>query len=192
MTLIALTGYAQSGKSTIANHLVEKHGFTRLSFAAPLKRMLWTLDPILGTDLMGKEVRPSDLFALGWTEQDIKESVFGEEYRRLAQFIGTDCVRAEEEDFWIRAAERQMTDPTANYVFDDCRFPNEAFFIKSRSPEGLWNVSRPGVEAVNGHISEAHAGNLAEVFYFVNDRTVDMLLADVDLALELMASEVGK
>jgi len=189
MTLIALTGYAESGKSTVANHLVEKHGFTRLSFAAPLKKMVLTLDPYVSSGFDDQFYRVSEILE---THGETEAKKLFPEYRRLLQVFGTDCIRAEVDSFWIDAAERQMTDPAANYVFDDCRFPNEAHFIKSRSPEGLWNVYRPGFEGVNGHASEAHAGNLAEVFFFVNDRTVDMLLADVDLALELMASEVGK
>ena len=33
--LIGLTGYARSGKDTFAARLVERHGFTRASFADP-------------------------------------------------------------------------------------------------------------------------------------------------------------
>lgn len=190
MTIIGLTGYAQAGKSTVAQHLVDTHGFTRVSFAAPLKKMLRTLNPILGiTDNEGgKEyglVRLGELFMLGWTEQDIKESEYADEYRALAQRIGTDCVRAEQEDFWIRAAERQMPDPLADYVFDDCRFPNEAKFILDHSPEGLWNISRPGVGAVNGHVSEQHAGKMGESLFLVNNRSLEMLYTDIDAALSL-------
>lgn len=191
MTIIGLTGYAQAGKSTVAQHLVEQHGFIRVSFAAPLKKMLRTLNPIIDiTDNEGGqeygEVRVGELFKLGWTEAQIKEDLnMGPEYRRLLQVLGTDCVRAVDEDFWIQAAERQMTDPTANYVFDDCRFPNEAEFILYRSPEGLWNISRPGFEAVNGHVSEQHAGKMGETMFIVNDRTVEMLHSDVDAALYL-------
>lgn len=182
MTLIALTGYAESGKSTIANHLVAKHGFIRVSFAAPLKKMLRTLDPYISSSFDDEFYRVTEVLAKH-DETEVKKLF--PEYRRLLQVLGTNCVRAEEEDFWIRAAERQMTDPTADYVFDDCRFPNEAFFIKDKNLMGLWNVHRPGVEAVNGHVSEQYAGNLGETMFLVNDRTVDMLLADVDLALSL-------
>lgn len=192
MTLIALTGYAESGKSTVANYLVDQHGFTRVSFAAPLKKMLRTLNPIIDiTDNEGGqeygEVRVGELFQLGWTEAEIKaDPSMGKEYRRLLQVLGTDCVRAEQDDFWIRAAEKQMTNPDANYVFDDCRFPNEAEFIKERSPEGLWNISRPGFEAINGHVSEQYAGKMGESVFIVNNRTLEMLYSDIDAALYLL------
>lgn len=38
--IIALTGLAGSGKSTIASYWVQAHGFTRLRFAGPLEDML--------------------------------------------------------------------------------------------------------------------------------------------------------
>lgn len=184
MTIIGLTGFAQSGKSTVANYLVEQHGFTRLSFAAPLKKMLRTLDPYLIAADDGETFRLSILLQ-SYSEGDIKAGPFGAEYRRLLQVLGTDCVRAEQEDFWIRAAFKQIEDFNGNYVFDDCRFPNEAEMILSLSPEGLWNINRPGFEAVNGHISEQHAGNMGETLFLTNDRTVEMLYTDVDAALSL-------
>lgn len=37
MKVIAISGYKRSGKDTIAEHLVNQYGFTRVSFADPLK-----------------------------------------------------------------------------------------------------------------------------------------------------------
>lgn len=182
MTIIGLTGYAESGKSTVANHLVNAHGFIRVSFAAPLKKMLRTLDPYVSSDFDDQFYRVSEILE-GHGETEAKKLF--PEYRRLLQSLGTDCVRAEVEDFWIDAAERQMTDPTADYVFDDCRFPNEAEFILNRSPEGLWNINRPGFGPVNAHVSDQHAGNLGETLFLTNDRTIEMLYTDVDAALSL-------
>lgn len=185
MTIIGLTGYAQSGKSTVANYLVEQHGFTRLSFAAPLKKMLRTLNPIVGV-IYEEEVTLAEVFeTYGGDENAVKKSAFGDEYRRLLQVLGTDCVRAVDEDFWVNAAAAQMGDGSGNYVFDDCRFPNEAFIIQNCSPEGLWNINRPGFGPTNAHASEAHAGNMGETLFLTNDRTVEMLYTDIDAALSL-------
>ena len=38
--LIGLVGAAQTGKSTIAKHLVQKAGYVRFAFGDPLKQML--------------------------------------------------------------------------------------------------------------------------------------------------------
>lgn len=181
MKVIGLTGVAGSGKSTVANYLVEQHGFTRLSFAAPLKKMLRTLDPIMG--LLGSEpVRLSELFAYGFTENSLKASEqFGKEYRHLLQVLGTDCIRAIDPEFWIKAAEKNLTDPNGKYVFDDVRFPNEAGVIKDYSTNwGLWHVVRPGYVAVNGHTSEAHAGNMGEGQQLVNGADLELLQSKID------------
>jgi hypothetical protein len=172
MHVVGLTGYAESGKSTTAQYLVEQHGFTRLSFAAPLKKMLRTLDPLLG------EHRLSALFGHYGDENAIKSSPWGNEYRRLLQVY-----------FWVLAAGRQMTDPEGRYVFDDARFPNEADFIKSLNPYGLWNIDRPGFGPTNSHASEQHAGKLGETVWLWNtdleslhdqiDNSVDMIFGGV-------------
>lgn len=185
MKVIGLTGVAGAGKSTVAQYLVEQHGFTRLSFAAPLKKMLRTLDPyIAGEFRLSEAIRlmPVD------TENQLKEHF--PEYRRLLQVLGTDCIRAVDPDFWVKAAVAQMTDPEGKYVFDDVRFPNEAEVIKSYEAEGLWNIYRHGYEAVNGHASEQHAGNMGEDFIITNDRTVEMLHSDIDSALAIAFPEV--
>lgn len=181
MNVVGLTGWAGSGKSTVANYLVEEHGFTRLSFAAPLKKMLRTLDPVLGNGL-----RLSDLLKSRWTEQEIKDSVYGPEYRRLLQVLGTDCIRAVDEQFWVRAAVAQMEDENGKYVFDDVRFPNEALAITGHgNPWGLWNIERPGYEAVNGHASEQWAGKMNERILLLNHHDQEWLHDQIDNAVDM-------
>lgn len=187
MQVVGLTGFAGSGKSTVAAYLVEQHGFTRLSFAAPLKKMLRTLNPIMG-NLGHQPIRLSELFAYGFNEQSLKESKdFGAEYRRLLQVLGTDCIRAVDEHFWVNAATAQMTDDNGKYVFDDARFPNEAEVISGLNEFGLWNVTRPGYEAVNGHASEQHAGNMGERIWLHNGADLEGLHDQIDAALSIVA-----
>ena len=50
--IVGLSGYARSGKDTIADYLVENHGFIKLSFATPMRQALYNLDPEI-TDLSG-------------------------------------------------------------------------------------------------------------------------------------------
>jgi hypothetical protein len=188
--VIGLTGYAGSGKSTVANYLVEEHGFTRLSFAAPLKKMLRTLDPALsGTPgAYQKPFRVTEALEHYGSENALKESVDGPEYRRLLQVLGTDCIRAVDEEFWVRAGLAQMADPDGKYVFDDARFPNEAEVISEFNPFGLWNVTRPGYEAVNGHDSEKWAGNMGERIWLHNGAGLEVLHDQIDHALNAVAA----
>ena len=199
MQVIGLTGFAGAGKSTVAEYLVKEHGFTRLSFAAPLKKMLRTLNPVLSYELRfgGTEAEAKDyaktldeVFANYGDENAIKASGYGKEYRRLLQVLGTDCIRAVDEDFWVKAALAQITD-NGKYVFDDCRFPNEAFVISTINPLGLWNVTRPGFEAVNGHASEQHAGNMGERLWLHNGLDIEGLHDQIDAALTVVADSAA-
>lgn len=199
MIVIGLTGFAGAGKSTVANYLVEQHGFTRLSFAAPLKKMLRTLDPVMGPppkfhhyDL---KFRLSDLWALAERmckdfpelspEQWIKDGPWGDEYRRLLQVLGTDCIRAVDGDFWVKAATKQITQQHGKYVFDDVRFPNEAEVIKDFNPMGLWTVGRNALHA-GDHPSEKHAGKMGEQVWLWNTiGNYEYLHDQIDNAVEL-------
>lgn len=189
--IVGLTGLAAAGKSTVAEHLVEKHGFTKLSFAGPLKKMLRTLDPEMTNTSRKTPVRLSEALRHYKTEAALKKSPWGPEYRRLLQVLGTDCIRAVDKDFWVRAGLAQITDWNGRYVFDDVRFPNEANALKRVTrargfAEGtLWNVVRPSSEDTGfaKHESERHAGNLGEDYVIVNDGDLSNLRLQTDLAL---------
>ena len=44
--IIGLTGYAQSGKDTVAKILVENYGFTRIAFADKIREFLYETNPM--------------------------------------------------------------------------------------------------------------------------------------------------
>jgi len=185
MTVIGLTGLAGAGKSTLAQIFVEDHGFTRLSFAGPLKKMLRTLDPIIG-EQYGETVRLSEVFEVHSEDQLKRIPVWGDEYRRLMQVLGTECIRAEMDDFWTVLASNQVEVLDGKYVFDDVRFPNEAALVKYYNVDGLWNIYRPGVDTATAHASEQHAGKLGETLWLGNDGTLDKLRHSAAMALEEM------
>jgi hypothetical protein len=76
-----------------------------------------------------------------------------------------------------------------NYVVTDVRFENEAAMIKLMGGE-VWRVKRPGVEAVNDHISEhaldgykadrilSNGGTLEELAFLVQSRMGSLVHAD--------------
>lgn len=186
--IIGLTGLAGCGKSTLANYLVEKHGFERVSFAAPLKKMLRTLNPIMGSQLTlgdsgAEPTRLSHLFDVGMTELELKNSpFFGAEYRRLLQVLGTNCIRAVDDNFWVRAALGQIEDGK-RYVFDDVRFPNEASAVYLQTNGTLWNIPREGLVR-GGHSSEQFAGKMGESFHLPNDGTPEELFRQADCIIK--------
>ena len=162
--LIALTGYAGSGKSTVAKHLVEKHGFTLVKFAGPLKQMMRCLA------LGDREI-----------EGDLKEQphpvLCGKSPRQAMQMLGTDWGREKiGAALWVNVAvdaAHRALDHGGSVVIDDCRFENEGEAIRRLGGEVVL-VQRPGVGPVNGHVSEQLA---TPSHVFLNDGSEDELRA---------------
>lgn len=149
--LIGLTGYAQHGKDTIANLLVEEYGFRRYAFADKLKQMALVLNPIVGTEFGMRDDKPwlnemrlKDLHHdHGW--EAIKTMP---EVRRFLQVLGTDAVRDHlGTNSWVDALFRQWVNDcneekrNIDAVISDVRFPNEADACLADSVE-LWRVVR--------------------------------------------------
>lgn len=186
MILIALTGAARSGKDSVADRLVERHGFTKISFAAPLKQALKATDPILGFHPYkpGQLVRLSE--ALANESEDVIKQTFPE-YRRLLEKLGTEGIRAIDDGFWVNAAINKVEEG-GRYVFPDARFPNEVNAVKAATQGEFfesaeaWHIVRPSLVGPVGelHASAALHGNLGEDREVLNDSTLDDLYSIVD------------
>lgn len=144
MIIIGIGGRAKSGKTTIAKHLVNHHGFHRLSFAENLKQGL---------------IRMFDLPYVAFEDEEMKEasSWMGWSPRALAQYIGTDvCRSAFGENIWVDLMDRKLQhyDDSSRIVIDDVRFENEAKWVRKTGE--LWVVTRGhGQGAIRNHVSEA-------------------------------------
>ena len=144
--IIGLSGYAQSGKDTVAEYLINNHGFVRVAFADPIRDALYALDPIVeGT----KTVQPIvDLY--GW--EDAKKEF--PEIRRMLQRFGTEVARTLwNENFWVKQAFAKIKQ-YENVVVTDVRYINEADAISSLPDGKVWRVVRDDVGPVNRHASE--------------------------------------
>lgn len=172
--IIGITGYAQHGKDTIGQRLVDRHGFARYAFADQLREMLYRLDPIV--DCGTGESYQGLIDTVGYEEAKKLPEV-----RRLLQVLGTECVRdIIGQDAWVNALWNKVVPGgvmrTGPVVITDVRFPNEA--------ESIWahggyvvRVTRPGFE--NGiptdHPSEAHVASLPVDLTLGNDSTIEEL-----------------
>lgn len=121
--LVGLSGKKQSGKSTLAKYLEEKHAFFEYGWADPLKQ-------IIGMDLMGLTV--DQVYGSNKDKETI-DAFWGKSPRQLLQIIGTECFRKQvDPDFWVKVGVRQFTNfRDRNIVVPDCRFPNEIEAIKN-------------------------------------------------------------
>ena len=173
--LIGLTGYARSGKDTFAARLVERHGFTRASFADPVRLAAIRLDPIVALppapSYSSRRMiycRLSEVIrTYGW--ERAKDEF--PEVRRTLQRLGTDAIRTIDPDFWVRMAVGKL-DPDVPTVFTDVRFPNEADAIRAAGGQIVRMVRRDDVldparheseTAMDNYVPDSHAYNVGTV-----------------------------
>ena len=177
--IIGLSGYARSGKDTVANLLVLNYSFKRLAFADAIKDAVLLLNPILDN---GRRV--SDVVNdYGW--EVAKANI---EVRRLLQVMGTEVGRKLIDEYiWIDKVFNQI-EPDKRFVITDVRFPDEANMIQSIEGK-VWRVNRHNHSAVNTHISERAMDNFMFDQVVYNDGTLDELSNEVFM---LMNSVLNK
>lgn len=142
--LIGLCGSPGSGKDTVAKILAPL-GWTRVSFADPLRSMLLALNPMTTVGIRVKEL----VELIGWEAAKKVGDV-----RELLQRLGTEAVReCLGEDAWVDLARKKIASINGPVVITDVRFPNEVGFVRELAGEIIL-VNRPGVGAVNNHSSE--------------------------------------
>lgn len=172
--IIGLTGLLGSGKSEVANHLVQNHGFLRIKFAGPLKDMMRALG------LSEHEI-----------EGDLKEKpcdlLCGKSPRYAMQTIGTEWGRdIIDPNLWVSAwrAAVERTPANACIVADDVRFPNEAETMRSMTPHAaIVRVHRESAKRPASHSSETYAFPVD--FVLSNDSSLEALYSKVDRILRL-------
>lgn len=180
--IIGLSGYAQTGKDTIANYLIENYGFTRVAFADPIREAIYRLNPkITIADMKGVPLATA-VDGLGW--ESVK--VDSEDARWLLQRMGTEVGREMfGDDFWVNQGMKKALQHD-RVVFTDVRYPNELEAILEASGT-VWRVIKNSVGAVNRHASETALDDYDfEYMIFNNDtkeslyESVDSFMADLD------------
>ena len=157
--IIGICGFIGSGKDTIADYLVNNHGFRRESFANSLKD---AVAAVFGWDRVLLEGRTKE--AREWREQPDRwwSERLGKEItpRWVLQYWGTEvCRRGFHDDIWIASLEHRLLKSNDDVVISDCRFPNEINAIKNaggqvirvtRGDEPVW------LEAAKHYMSGPH------------------------------------
>lgn len=126
--IIGLVGFIGNGKGTVADILVEKHGFHKLSFAGALKDAAavifgWERHLLEGDTKESREFRECpDPY---WSAK------FGRSFtpREALQKLGTEAGRdVFHQDLWVYTLEKNLVHD--NIVIADTRFPNEIDMIR--------------------------------------------------------------
>jgi hypothetical protein len=169
--LVGLSGFAGSGKDSVAAVLVGNWGFARVAFADAVRDVLYAVDPVINTRDDFIPIRLSEVVdGYGW---DIAKR--DPEVRRLLQRVGTEAGRdILGQDIWVdvgmrkadKALGRYTADPRTRppppakgVVFTDVRFDNEAHRIREAGGVIVY-VRRPAVQPVNDHVSERLAAEM--------------------------------
>lgn len=140
--ILGIIGLINSGKSTVANILVEEHNFIKVSFADSLKD---AVAAIFGwpRDLLQGDTEESRI----WREQpdEYWSNVMGHPVtpRWVLQHIGTDVMREHfHKSIWVHSLMKKLNEPNKNYVISDVRFLNEVDVILLQQGQ-IWEVQRP-------------------------------------------------
>jgi hypothetical protein len=180
MEIIALSGYARSGKDEAAKVLVEQFGFKQVAFADKLRQFLYALNPMIDkyyTEDWPNGDQPNPVMLQGVIDHygwdGYKETKYGREIRRLLQRLGTEGGRKTLWDsIWIDAAFTGLPDD-AKIVVSDARFFNEFDAVRERGGY-IWRIERPGVGPVSDHPSETEATNYDKFsLYLDNNGTLE-------------------
>ena len=129
--ILAFSGKSLSGKSTASGFLCESAGFTRVSFAKPLK--LKVQSDFKFTD--------DQVFGAG---KDVIDPRYGLTPREALIIVG-NAYRSIDQDYWANLALSTL-DPDKNYVIDDCRFLNEVRAIESKGGHVI-RLVREGIQS---------------------------------------------
>ncbi len=193
--IIGLNGKKGAGKDTVGAYLVEKHGFTRISFAEKLKdsaAALFDIDPALWDEWKNDEFATVQIRLYGnhlTQKVDVPSELT---VREFLQRYGTEAHRdIFGFDFWVDAAFSELDslrniDPYGDFVFTDARFENEAQAISDRSGF-MWRVFRDDIEDGDTHISEAEIP-IDMIDVVINNKTGELedTYAQVDKVLEAL------
>jgi hypothetical protein len=166
--IVGLTGYARSGKDTVAG-ILARRGYKRAAFADALKGMLLRLDPYVSF-YMG-ETRVSDVVGR-WGWEKCKES---SEVCRMLQALGDGCRGYLGTDVLVQPIVARIKAGTgADWAVSDVQVPAEAEALRSLGGV-IWRVTRPGTGPVNRHATETAPDSLEPDATVVNDADIEAL-----------------
>lgn len=174
--IIGIAGRKYNGKDTLGDILVNKYGYTKLSFAQPIKDISKILFGFNDEQLYG-------------SLKEVVDSRWNVTPRDMFQFIGTEMFRnmmatkipGLGQGFWIKCFMERVKimiqqNPNIKIVIPDIRFPNEIDAIRKFNNHLLLRVNRPCVNNnIDVHESEIHIEELSVDHVILNDSDIKNL-----------------
>jgi hypothetical protein len=173
--IIALCGFANAGKDTVADLLVTHAGFRKLAFADALKAELQDAFSIEAAVFSRPEYKSQPLSELALTKCTERAYIdaalrYGVEHwsgtlpfptaeelarprtpRETMQLWGTQYRRAHDPEYWTSIVRRRISYYQAELgqlriVVTDCRYDNEHDSLRAQGAR-LWQIKRTGLNA---------------------------------------------
>ena len=137
--IIGLAGLKGSGKDTVADFLVNRHGFVKYAFAGPLKEACQNLFLLTEEQINGVAKDHID------PRYNYIDPRYNLSARSLLQLCGTFVRNQVSKDFWVdRFSNWLVTQSSPHIVVSDVRFPNEVQKIHALGGK-VYMVHRPGL-----------------------------------------------
>jgi hypothetical protein len=207
--LVGISGQAGSGKDTVADHLCEKHGFTKVGLADPLKRICKDVFNFTGEQLWGPSENRNAVDRRFPRHDVVSRTRVGDVYltpRYALQTLGTQWGRDCYPDVWLDYAiqvAKQLQQGLCDYspslgltyrggpyrpkntVISDVRFRNEVEGVKKAGGH-VFRIVRPGADGVVGvarHASEMEQKDIPDALFngvIYNNGTLDLLYLAIE------------
>jgi len=191
--LICISGKARSGKDTLADFLIESlsnrnKDAIKIAYADNLKKKLMVEFNLSWEQVYGnlkeevdkrfrKKLNKKDNYEDGkvWEEKDLYWTP-----REIMQFIGTDCYREVDDNFWVNSLFKNLEEVSNYYdyiIIPDCRFKSEIEPVVRDGGHHIHIYRKELDEITNpSHSSENLIVDNDTVDFFINnDGTLDDL-----------------
>lgn len=205
--IISLSGLKGSGKDTVADVLIKKFNFKRLSLADPLKELCSSVfnlpintfhdvdlkDTVFENPIILSSEHLAQLsFDLNELGYSVNPNLFSdfkgvalESPRHILVFIGTDlCRNLVRATIWVDILRDRLQKADTSTVVTDARFQNERDLLKSLGGIKIW-VDRPeatrNFDPNSAHISEVEQLSDSYDVTIINDRSISFLQESVCL-----------
>jgi hypothetical protein len=193
MEIIGICGKKRSGKDEVADALSRYGSFCKRPLANVLKEIakiifLWNDRHVYG-----------DL-------KEVVDNSWGVSPRQVLQFIGTECFQHRMCEMfprfkevtgrclWIdRMISKIKTDTYSHFVIPDIRFFHEEDRLREEFGEDfkLIRVTRPILDSIDEHESEAYYNDLHADAEIINDGTLEDLHENAINVLEILRKQNG-
>lgn len=190
--IIGLTGAARSGKDTVADYLVSRHGFSKSAFAFALRREvaesfninvdILDIDKDIHSPLMNMD-RCTDKEFASIMSGSMAHAVNGNfSPRKVMQLWGTEYRRSQDPDYWVNKVKDKVCDGRS-WVISDLRFFNEYDILKSVGGAVIRIINPRLSVHVSAHSSEEFWKECKADHDIVNDGSKEDLYNKLEQAL---------